>query len=123
MQHRHRRGSISPVTDFLLDVQENVEQQRETFVNECAVDGARFGRALKRNKILNFASMAEKKSVKVAGKVHEFQMQRDLFGRMIGLSMQQKIDIAKILSYPLTPVPMSLCHLDGKICKANKSVF
>lgn len=29
----------------------------------------------------------------------------------------------KTLCYPLTPVPFSLCHIDGIICKTPKSVI
>ncbi|OXU16360.1 hypothetical protein TSAR_013367, partial [Trichomalopsis sarcophagae] len=34
-----------------------------------------------------------------------------------------KTDIEKILTFPLTPVPISLCHLDGSICKTEKSAL
>ena len=47
--------------------------------------------------------------------MQEVRIQRDLFGRMLGISINHKIDIARILSYPITPVP--LCHFDGAICK------
>lgn len=65
----------------------------------------------------------KKKKVQIAGKVQEIRMQRDLFGRLLGISLEQNIDITKVLSYPLTPVPMSLCHLDGTICKTDKSIL
>ena len=42
-------------------------------------------------------------------------MQRDLFGRLLGISLNEKIDIKKVLTFPLTPVPLSLCHIDGTI--------
>lgn len=37
--------------------------------------------------------------------------------------MDHKIDVLKILSYPITPVPLSLCHLDGATCKTDKSAL
>ncbi|CAH0562924.1 unnamed protein product [Brassicogethes aeneus] len=50
-------------------------------------------------------------------------MQRDLFGRLLGLSLEQKINIEKVLTYPLTPVPLSLCYINGNICKTDKSIL
>ena len=29
----------------------------------------------------------------------------------------------KILSYPITPIPLSKCHIDGTICKTQKSTL
>lgn len=37
--------------------------------------------------------------------------------------MDHQIDVLKILSYPITPVPLALCHLDGGFCKTDKSVL
>ena len=37
----------------------------------------------------------------------------DLFGSIPFLSLQHKIDMEEVLSYPLTPIPLSLCHVDG----------
>lgn len=56
----------------------------------------------------------------MAGEVQEVRMQRDLFGHLLGLSLKQKIDLEKVLSYPLKPVSLSLCHIDGIICKTDK---
>lgn len=51
------------------------------------------------------------------------RLQRDLFGRMLAISINENTDIEKILTYPLTPVPMSMCHLDGSIFKTDTSVL
>lgn len=48
-------------------------------------------------------------------------MQRDLFGRMLGISLTHKVHIEKVLTFPLTPMPTSMCHPDGSICKTDKS--
>lgn len=50
-------------------------------------------------------------------------MQRDLFGQLFSLSLEQTLNIDKVLAYPLTPVPLALCHTDGTICKTDKSVL
>ena len=77
---------------------------------------------LKKKPIFNFSSQIEKR-VKIGGKDQEIKIQLDLFGRMLGISMDNKINVLKILSYPITPAPLSLWRLDGTICKTNKSVF
>lgn len=61
----------------------------------------------------------KKNKVTAAGKVQEISMQRDLFGRLLGLSLEQQINIEKDVTYPLTPIPLSLCHIDGNICKTD----
>lgn len=55
--------------------------------------------------------------------MQEVRIQRDLFGRILGISIDHKVDLAKILSYPITPLPLSLCHFDGSICKTQKSIL
>ena len=37
--------------------------------------------------------------------------------------MDHQIDVLKILAYPISPVPLALCHLDGGFCKTDKSVL
>ncbi|XP_056641528.1 uncharacterized protein LOC130448266 [Diorhabda sublineata] len=61
----------------------------------------------------------KKKSVKIGGKHQEIKLQRDLFGRLLG----HQIDVLRVLSYPITPVPLALCHLDGGFCKTDQSVL
>lgn len=50
-------------------------------------------------------------------------MQRDLFGQLLHISLKKDLDLEKVLTYPLTPVPLSMCHLDGSICKTDKSAL
>lgn len=97
------------VANVLLNVESIGSKLPETFISECALNAERFGKAIKRTNILNFSTELKTKKVKIGDKVHEVRLQRDLFGRVLGLSMEHNIDIAKILSYPLTPVPMCQC--------------
>ncbi|CAH1107931.1 unnamed protein product [Psylliodes chrysocephalus] len=50
-------------------------------------------------------------------------MQRDIFDRMLGISLSHKVDIEKVLSFPLTSLPTSKCYADGTICKTDKAQF
>lgn len=54
------------------------------------------------------------KKISLGNKIVELRMQRDLFGRLLGISMTNKVDIEKVLGFPLTPLPTSMCHADGR---------
>ena len=49
------------------------------------------------------------------------EMVRDLFGSILFLALQRKIDMAEVLSFPLTPTPLLLSHADGTMLKTQKS--
>lgn len=118
------KAASEPVEQFLLNIEKNGEIQRKLFIEECEADINRFEKSIKRTPLLNFSQdYLKKHKTKVAGKIQEVRVQRDLFGRMLGISMDHKIDISKILSYPITPVPLSMCHFDGGICKTQKSAL
>ena len=70
----------------------------------------------------NFAAAAPKTKVRgKAEKVIEFKNTRDLFGRLLYISSQEKVDMAKVLSYPLLEFPVFLPHVDGSLMKTDKS--
>ena len=50
-------------------------------------------------------------------------MMPDLFGSILVLFLQKKVDITEVLRYPLTPLPLSLCHTDGRIQSTPKSTL
>ena len=39
------------------------------------------------------------------------------------LALKRKIYIEEVLTYPLTPIPLSLCHTDGKMSKTATSTL
>ena len=45
----------------------------------------------------------------------------DLFGSILFLTLKRKIDMAEVLSFPLTPTLLSLRHADGTMLKTQKS--
>lgn len=110
------------VYNFLSSVEIEGEKQNKNFIAESRVTPDRFDKAITRNKIINFEYKNTQK-VKINGKVKEVQMQRDVFGRLLYVSLKNKIDLEKALSYPLAPIPFSLCHTNGTICKTPKSVI
>ena len=69
---------------------------------------------MKKQKMLNFSQENIKNKIGTNfGKVQEIRMQKKLFGRMLGISLEKLIDVLETLKYPLTPIPTSMCHLDG----------
>ena len=44
----------------------------------------------------------------------------DLSGSILFLSLERKVDMAEVLSYPLTPVPLSLNRVDDTMLKTKK---
>ena len=67
-----------------------------------------------------FVTEAETKNVKVSdGKTISAYLIKDLSF----LSLERKVDMAGMLSYPLTQVPLSLIHVDGTTLKTKKSAL
>ncbi len=54
-------------------------------------------------------------------KVVELKCSRDMFGRLLYLSCQEKLDLRQVLSHPLSAVPLSLCDVDGTMTRTSKS--
>ena len=48
-------------------------------------------------------------------------MVRDLFGSVLFLSLQRKVDMAEVVCYSLTPVRLSLSYTDETILKSPKA--
>ena len=116
------KSATSSACDFLLNVCEKGREIRETFIEECLKDPKHFEEPITRQKVFTFATDAGKH--KISGKDNQIKaigMVRDLFGCILHLSLQKKIDMALVLTFPLTPVPLSLCHADGTMHKTPKS--
>ena len=54
------------------------------------------------------------------GKSTEVKAERNLFGQLVVLAVQQSIDLQKILAYPLGPLPWSFATADGMLLKTDK---
>ena len=110
------------IRDDLLSCRKKGEMWHDEFVQGCFNDASRFEKPIQRRKVQNFASAAVKCKVKTKDlKVVELQGTRNLFGRLLYLSTLEHIDLEKVFQFPLTPVPLSLSHLDGSINKTDKS--
>ena len=73
--------------------------------------------------LLTFASEAGEHKLKKTDKVVAACLVRDLFGCILYHSLQQNIDMAEVLKYSLTPVPLSLSHVDGTMQKIHRATL
>lgn len=117
------RAAKDATASFLLNFEETGNTRREKFIEATSENPTLFYKSVKRIAILNFEAETEKKKKKIGGKVQEVRIQRDLFARLLAMSTERDIDIEKVKTYPITEVPLALCHLDGKIRKSDKAVL
>ena len=124
-EHLFNIGSGKSATEdtskFLLNVVSTGCKARERFIEECVEDPKRFERPIRRVKLHTFGNEGGK--YKIRGKDNKLvavSMMRDLFGSILFLSLEKKVDTSEVLTYPLTPVPLSLCHTDGTMQKTSK---
>ena len=99
---------------FLLHFMDIGNDAREAFINECFLDPERFEKHIKGQKI--HTSATESKLKKIIGKYEKLIsvcMMRDLFETALVLALDNKMDMLEVFTYPLTPVPLSLCHVSG----------
>ena len=97
-------------------------KERIKFINECIARPERFEQRIKRQNLHTFATEGGKKKLTSKdGKLEETCLIRDLFGSILYVSLEKKVDMAEVLTYPLTPVPLSLSHVDGTMLKTDKS--
>lgn len=115
------RATKEDTANFLLNAFEYGELQKLQFINECNNDPTRFEKTIKQNKIQNFAVEATSKIQKSGEKIIHLKMERDIFGRLLALSLKHQIDIDTCLSFPLAPLPPALSQYNGDMFQTPKS--
>lgn len=116
------QAATPEVANSLLNAVSKGTELRDKFIAECNDNSERFHARIPKNAVLTFASM-KKKKIQIGRKVLEVRLQRDLFGRLLPLSLDAQINLEKMLRFPITQIPLSLCHIDGSINKTVKSVL
>ena len=104
---------------FLLNVEYIGNEARKRFMQECVENPNRFEERIKKIKSTVFQQSQGNKRFK--GQKGKLILIRNLFCSILCLSMQGKIDMAEVLKYPLTPVPLCLSHVDGSVNSTPKS--
>ena len=86
---------------YLLGFIEEGTEKRHQFIVECNIDGDRFEKPIKKEKIINFTSdnmSKENKSRKLA-EVISAKRTRDLYGRLLFMVVSKRISVVKSFEY------------------------
>lgn len=110
--------------EYLLNINEKGGQLRRSFVEECKANPNRFEVKIQKQVISNFETEGMKVKLKCKeNKIKELGLTCGVFGRILTIGIEKKIDLKKLLEYSLTPLPLSLVHIDGTMLKTDKSVL
>ena len=106
----------------LLTAKDTGEALMKDFLENKLDSMTKFWDSLKRADTKTFASLNKKVKVssKKAGE-RVLRSDRELFSRLLVASRKRDLDLKNVLSYELSPVPLSISTLSGNICKTAKS--
>ena len=109
-----------PPTEIAHDLMNALKVGEETFeafrnrrLEKNTVD---FSATMKKQKLKTFSDVYTKK-VTCRGKEIVLKADRNLFGHVIVVAQTRKLEMKKILSYPLGPMPWALANADGSLRK------
>ena len=110
----------------LLSAEERGQIRYEAFNQRLDIDdqsSITFFDAIKRVPWRDFGNNDRKTKVTTKGKSKDVKVQRDILGILVATSYKEKsiVDIDKALSFPRSPVPLSLATADGMRRKTAKS--
>ena len=113
----------SDVEKDLLEADQRGKEAYREFIGERLIERNKsFHDPIKKVKLKAFASVA--KSVKVteqSKKTKQITAERNVFGQLILLAIENQISMERMLSFPLGPVPWALATADGIPAKTDKS--
>ena len=107
--------------DFLLNIESISNEARKSFIQECVENPNRFEDRIKKKKNPQFCNRAweTKKFEGLKGKLLK-QTDKRLFWFNTVFVNGTKIDMAEVLKYPLTAVPLCLSHVHGSVNSTPK---
>jgi len=114
------------VKDDLMNAKQVGEEAYKLFKEErleAATPKKKFHDKIKLKKLKTFTSLCNKKKVKTDGRTMILKADRSLFGRIIILGQNRKIEIRELLQYSLGPMPWSLATPEGLPRKTNKATL
>ena len=76
---------------------------------------------IKSNKLKTFATVLKTSKRKVQSETVLLRANNEMFNRLLIIGKSREVDLKNLLSYSLTPVPLSLGTSNGTICKTNKA--
>ena len=96
----------------------------EKFVRECLDDPTRFERPITRNKLLTFAKQCvTNRRAPQNSKEAELKCTSQLLGRLAFIAAKAEVDLEFLFTFPLPPVPLSMCKRDGSMVHTAKSAL
>jgi len=107
----------------ILDARDFGQNSLSNFVETVFIkESTSFWNPLKKLQLNTFSSLT-KPIIISKGKEKEsiLKVQQDLFARLLTVSKLREIDLAEVLQFELTSIPLSLFHLDGTMRKTSKS--
>ena len=108
------------VKTCLLGIRHTGKERHKTFVRVCLDNPTRFEEPIKRVKLLTFKQECISNRRSTNRKIAELKCSRDLMGRLLVLATRIHLDLSHVFTFPLTPVPLSLCYCDGTMVKTEK---
>ena len=107
----------------LLDIRHTGEDRHKNFVRECPDNPTRFEEPSTRVQLLTFKQEGISNRRSTNRNIAELKCSRDLMGRFLILATRRHLDLSHVFTFPLTPVPLSLCHCDGTMAKTENTAL
>ena len=118
-------GAPAPddVEQDLLKIGETGRKAHQEFIEERLVSKSKsFNAPIKKQKLKTFASLSKTAKVTaVSKKSKEIKAERNVFGQLVIIALENQISLEKVMTYPLGPVPWALATSDGLPVKTDKS--
>ena len=76
---------------------------------------------IKTNKLKTFSTIGKTVIARVIYEIVSIKTSSNMFNRLLIIGMSRDIDLEELLTYALSPVPMSLGTTDGTPCKTVKA--
>ena len=116
------KSADEATTNFLLNFRTIGKASHDNFIAECNENPARFEEKISNVKVLTFATKTKRQKISDKdNKIQAFAQMRDVFGCVLHLALEKKVDMAIVFKSPLTKFPLALSHCDGSIQKTVKS--
>ena len=109
------------VTECYIKAWERGDKELVTYCEERLQGSRDVFAPIKKMKTKTFKSMNKVLHTKAHGKQVSLQADRNLFQRLLIIANVRKLDIEKMVTYNLGPLPLSLAHQDGSMSKTNKA--
>jgi hypothetical protein len=107
----------------LLSIKEKGKAKKEEFTTTCFEDPGRFKSALTKVPLKTFKNESVRNKRTTDKRVAALTCSRNLLGRLLILACRRDLDLKHVLSFPLTPVSLLMCSVDGLMMKTQKSAL